>query len=77
MGEQVNYLTPMAECTLLVAKAYSGQNGTRQHYATLPGSIASYGECTETRTIENHAYILVYIGKLTAVHPRGWLSMRY
>ena len=42
MGEQVNYLTLRAECTLLVAKAYSGQNGTRQHYATLPGSMASY-----------------------------------
>ena len=62
----------MAEYTLLVAKAYSWQNRTRQHYTTLPGSMASYGECTQTRTIENHVNLLVYIGKLLCTPEDGF-----
>ena len=37
------------------------QNGTRRHYATLPGSTESYGERTQTRTFENHANLLAYL----------------
>ena len=40
---------------------YDRQNRTRQHYATLPGSAASYGECTQTRTFKNHVNQLVYL----------------
>ena len=38
-------------------KLYGRQNVTRQHYATLLGSMASYGEHTQTRTFENHALL--------------------
>ena len=40
---------------------YGLQNGTRQHYVTLPGSTASYGERKQTRTFENHANLLAYL----------------
>ena len=40
---------------------YRGQNGTRQHYATLPGSTASYGKCTQTHTLKNRANLLAYM----------------
>ena len=36
-------------------------NGTKRHYATLPGSTESYGECTQTRIFENHANLLTYL----------------
>ena len=42
-------------------KLYGWQNGTRQHYVTLPGSTASYGERKQTRTFENHANLLAYL----------------
>ena len=41
-------------------KLYGWQNGTGQHYVTLPGSTASYGECTQTRTFENYAHSLTW-----------------
>ena len=34
---------------------------TERHYVTLPGSTASYGERTQTRTFENHANLLAYL----------------
>ena len=42
---------------------------TRQHYTTLPGSVASYGKCTQTRTFEIHANLLGYLTDLIA-EPR-------
>ena len=33
-------------------KLYGWQNGTRWHYTTLPGSMVSYGERTQTPTFE-------------------------
>ena len=42
-------------------KLYGWQNRTRQHYVTLPGSTASYGERKQTRTFENHANLLAYL----------------
>ena len=38
-------------------KAYGQQNVTRRHYATLPGSTASYGH-TQTYKYENYANLL-------------------
>ena len=32
-----------------------------RNYVTLPGSTASYGERTQTRTFENHANLLTYL----------------
>ena len=34
---------------------------TRQHYTTLPGTVASYGKCTQTHTFEIHANLLAYL----------------
>ena len=51
----------LTECTWSVVKAYCQQNGTRQHYATLSGSMTSYGKCTQTHTLENHANLLAYL----------------
>ena len=48
-------------------KLYGRQNGSRQHYATLLGSTASYSERKLECTFEIHANLLAYIGKLTAV----------
>ena len=42
-------------------KLYGWQNGTRWHCATLPGSMVSYGERTQTHTFENHANLLNYL----------------
>ena len=33
-------------------KLHGQQNGTRWHYATLPGSMASYGKCIQTCTFK-------------------------
>ena len=44
-----------------VAIAYGRQNGTRRHYATLPGITESYGERTQTRMFKNHANLLAYL----------------
>ena len=38
----------------VVWKLYGWHNETAQHYVTLPGSTAIYGECTQTCTFENH-----------------------
>ena len=51
-------------------KLFSRPNGTIQHYATLPGSTASYCEHTQTRTFENHANLFA-LGKQTTVHPEN------
>ena len=56
------------------------QNGTRQHYVTLPASTASYGERTQTCTCENHGNLCAYLTNwplTAAVHSREWLSKRY
>ena len=42
-------------------KLYGRQNRTRRHYATLPGSIESYGERTQTHIFENHTNLLTYL----------------
>ena len=42
-------------------KLYGWLNRTRQHYVTSPGSMARYGECTQTCTFENHANLLAYL----------------
>ena len=42
-------------------KLYGWQNGTRQHYITLPGSAMSYVEHIQTRTFENHANVFAYL----------------
>ena len=49
-------------------KLYGLQNETRQHFATLPSSMESYGECTQIRTFKTHSNLfanlanwLVYI----------------
>ena len=56
------------------------QNGTKQHYVTLPGSTASCGECTQTCTFENHSNLHTYLTNwpLTdTVHSGKWLSKHY
>ena len=61
-------------------KLYGWQNGTRQHYVTLPGSTASYGERTQTCTFENHGNLHAYLTNwplTSAVHSGEWLSKRY
>ena len=77
---QTNELSPLFEQNILIAlrKLYGRHNGTRQHYATLPGSTASYGE----RIQSVHSKItltqpLTYLGKLTAVYLGEWLSRCY
>ena len=42
-------------------KLYGLQNGARWHYTTLPDSMVSYGEHTQTRTFENHGNLLNYL----------------
>ena len=43
-------------------KLHGQQNGNRWHYATLPGSMASYGKCIQTCTFKNkHANLLTYL----------------
>ena len=37
------------------------QNVTRWHYATLPGSTASYCKCTQTCIFENHGNLFAYL----------------
>ena len=37
------------------------QNGTRWHYAKLPGSMASYCKCTQTCIFENHGNLFAYL----------------
>ena len=60
-----NFITQMNLFTLYwqnkLWKLYGLQNGTRQHYTTLPGSMVSYGEHTQTHTFENHANLLNYL----------------
>ena len=50
-------------------KLYGQQNETRRHYATLPGSMASYGERTQTSTIKNHANLLAYLANWLLYTP--------
>ena len=61
-------------------KLYGWQNGTRQQYVTLPGSTASYGECTQTCTFEYNGNLHAYLTNwpLTGVvHSGEWLSKHY
>ena len=55
---------------ILLQKLCGWQNGIRQHYTTLTGSMASYREHIQS---ENHTNLLTYLGKLTAVYSREWL----
>ena len=52
---------------------YGWQNGTRQHYVTLPGSTASYGEHTHTCTFENHCNLHTY----QTNWPRVFLEIKF
>ena len=52
-------------------KLHGRQNETRQHYATLPGSVASYGKCTQTRTFEIHANLLAYLADSSLQIPEN------
>ena len=65
VGKQMNLLTLYWQYnTCSVArKLYGWQNGTRQHYITLPGSMASYGERTQT-----HIH-----SKITLAYLKNWL----
>ena len=42
-------------------KLYGLQNETRQHYATSPGNMESYGECTQIRTFKTHSDLFAYL----------------
>ena len=62
VGEQVNLPMLYWQNTHVQSwKLYGWQNGTRQHYITLPGSTARCGERTQTRTFENHTNLLAYL----------------
>jgi len=53
------------------------QNRTRWQYATLPGSTASYGKCTQTSTFKNHTNLLAYLANwLLSLVPRSFLVAR-
>ena len=63
VSQQVNSLPFYGQNILVqLQKLYDQQSKTRQHYATLPGSMASYGKHTQTSTFENHANLLAYLG---------------
>ena len=54
--------TLLTNYTVYLQRLYGQQNGTRWHYATLPGSTASYYDNhTQTCTFENHTNLLAYI----------------
>ena len=56
------------------------QNGSRQHYVTLPGSTPSYGVHTQTCTFENHGNLHAYLTNwpmTSAIHSGEWISKRY
>ena len=44
--------------SVVTALLVTGQNSTTLQ---LPGSTASYGKCTQTRTFENHNNLLPYL----------------
>ena len=65
--------SPMLYCTLSVVKALWLTERTRRHYATLPGSMASCGEGTQTSTFKNHANLLAYLANWP-LYTGEWLS---
>ena len=75
--------TKISRTTVLVQSwqlLYGWQNGVRQHYVTLPGSTASYGERTPTCTFENHSNLRANLTNwlLTGtVHSGEWLLKHY
>ena len=46
--------TSLQDMLFQLLKLYGWQNGTRCHYTTLSGSMASYGKHTQTHTSKNH-----------------------
>ena len=44
---------------------------TRRHDATLPGSMESYGERTQTHTFESHAKLLAYLASWPLYFPEN------
>ena len=59
---RTNELTHALWTDILVQlrKPYGWQNGTRQHYVTLLGSTASYGECTAVHSKIKLTYSLTW-----------------
>ena len=61
---QTNELAHALWILVLLQKLYGRQNGTRQHYAILPGSTASYGKCFQSvHSKIMLTYVLTYLGK--------------
>ena len=50
---------------------YGWQNGTRRHYATLPGGMKSYSERTQTGTFENHVNLIAYLANWPLFIPEN------
>ena len=76
VGKQMNLPTFHWQTILnQLWKLYGQQNRTRWHYATLPGSTASYGEHTQTCTFENYADFnsLTTVGYLLDVFIKLWI----
>ena len=62
VDEQMNLPTFYWQIVLIqLQKLYGQQNGTRQHYATLPGSSTSYGKCTQIHTFKSYANLVTYL----------------
>ena len=55
----MNELGHAVQTNTVVDSFYYGR--PTRHYATLPGSMESYSEHTQTRTFENHSNLLAYL----------------
>ena len=53
----------------------TGLGGTTLDYLAVQQAMVSIHK--PVHNFENHANLLAYLGKLTAVHPREWLSRHY
>ena len=62
----MNSPTLCQKYTHSVTQGYSRQNGTRQHYAKLPGNLASVHRPVHLKTM--------LIIQLTILYPGEWLS---